>query len=248
MIIFMNDTGRSSAYDAASAPPTTAGRVNRLDVGLALAGLAGPIVFEMTDIAASLLRQGYSPIDRAVSDLGIGENAWLLNGSLVVLGVSLVALAVSFYRAIRPPASRWLRVVALVLLASVGVGYAIAGVFPETDPVHYVLGASLAYLGSILGFFVAGILLRRDPSWRGWGRLSFAASLLTIVLVAFTFSTFSSYSFTSEGIYVAGQFGGLMERILFLEILTWYAASGYMLFRASRRSFTSPADGHGSRR
>jgi hypothetical membrane protein len=214
--------------------PVSPAGITRMDVGLALAGLAGPIVFELTDIAASLLRQGYSPVDRAISDLGIGEKSWLLTVSLVVLGLSLVALAVSFYRAIRPPAKPWLRILAAVLLASVGVGYGIAGVIPETNPLHWMIGAPLVYFGSILGFFLAGLLLRRDPAWRAWGRVSLAASLLTIALVGATFFTFSSYKFTPQGLYLAGHFGGLMERLLFLEILTWYAASGYMLFRASR--------------
>jgi hypothetical protein len=43
------------------------------------------------------------------------------------------------------------------------------------------------------------------------------------VLVALTFYTFSSYQFTS-GPAPVGQYGGLMERVLFIEILAWYAA------------------------
>jgi hypothetical protein len=33
--------------------------------------------------------------------------------------------------------------------------------------------------------------------------------------------------------YGTGAAGGLMERVLFIEIMAWYAAVGWRLFRAS---------------
>ena len=127
-----------------------------------------------------------------------------------------------------------LRVASAALLAAVGVGYAIAGIVPETNPLHWQLGAPLGYGGATLGFLLAGRLLRRSPAWRGWGTVTLLASLATLVLVAGTFYTFSFYEFTS-GPSPVGQYGGLMERVLFLEILAWYAAVGWRLFRASGR-------------
>jgi hypothetical protein len=57
------------------------------------------------------------------------------------------------------------------------------------------------------------------------------ASLATLVGVGLTFSTFSSYH--TSGPSPVGQYGGLMERVLFIEILAWYAAVGWRLFRAT---------------
>src|SRR5262245_38384624 len=134
-------------------------RSGTIDRWLALGGLIGPLLFTVTYTLAGLLRPGYSPVDQAISDLGIGDHAWLLNGSLILLGLLLVGFTISFYRTIRPPAATRLRLLSAALLASVGIGYAIAGIFDETNPLHWQLGASLVYGGATFGFLVAGLLL-----------------------------------------------------------------------------------------
>jgi hypothetical membrane protein len=205
-----------------------------LDRWLAVGGLAGPVLFVLTFTVAGVLRPGYSPVDQAISDLGVGDNAWLVNGSLVILGLAPVGFAIGFFRTFRPLASTAFRFVTAALLASVGIGYAVAGIFDETNPLHWQLGATLVYGGAILGFLLAGMLLRREQAWRGWGTLSLLASLATLVLVGLTFYTFSFYTFTPGDASPDGQLGGLMERVLFVEILAWYAAVGWRLFRGSR--------------
>ncbi|MFL5515098.1 MAG: hypothetical protein ACJ8DJ_03010, partial [Gemmatimonadales bacterium] len=72
--------------------------------------------------------------------------------------------------------------------------------------------------------------LRGDTGWRGWGRYSLIASLATVVLIAITFHTFSPSTPPTA------RLGGLMERVLFIEILAWYVAFGWRLFRTSRAS------------
>jgi hypothetical membrane protein len=211
-------------------PPPQAASLERW---LALGGVAGPLLFVLAFTVVGMLRPGYSPIDQAISDLGIDEGAWIVNGSLVLLGLSLIGFAISFFRSTRARSPMALRVASAALLAAVGVGYGVAGIFPETNPLHWQLGAPLVYGGATLGFLLAGLLLRRSPAWRGWGTVTLLASLATLVLVAGTFYTFSFYEVTS-GPAPVGQYGGLMERVLFLEILVWYAAVGWRLFRASR--------------
>lgn len=206
------------------------------DRWLALGGLVGPVLFVLTFTVAGLLRPGYSPVDQAVSDLGVGDNGWIVNGSLVILGLSLVGFAISFYRIIRPPASTAFRFVTAAFIASVGIGFAAAGIFDETNPLHWQLGAPLAYGGSILGLLLAGLLLRRDPVWGGWVTASLLASLATLLLIGLTFYTFSSYTFSAGDPSPDGQLGGLMERVVIIEILAWYAALGWRLFRRSPRS------------
>jgi Protein of unknown function (DUF998) len=125
-----------------------------------------------------------------------------------------------------------LRVASAALLAAVGLGYAVAGMVPETNPLHWQLGAPLVYGGATLGFLLAGRLLRRSPAWRGRATVTLLASVATLVLIGLTFYTYSFYEFTS-GLPPVGQYGGLMERVLFLEILAWYAAVGWRLFRTS---------------
>src|SRR5262249_22521590 len=76
-----------------------------LHAWLSLGGLLGPVVFTLTYTVAGLLRPGYSAVDQAISDLGIGTNAWALNVSLIALGVLLVSATIAFYRIIRPSRS-----------------------------------------------------------------------------------------------------------------------------------------------
>jgi hypothetical membrane protein len=209
----------------------TAPRRASVDRWLALGGLVGPMLFTLTYTVAGLLRPGYSPVDQAISDLGVGEDAWVLNGSLILLGLSLVGFAIGFYRTIRPPASTAFRLATAALLAGVGIGYAAAGLFDETNPLHWQLGAPLVYGGATFGFLLAGLLLRRERAWRSWGTASLVASVVTLGLVALTFFTFSSYSFAEGDPSPEGRLGGLMERALFVEILAWYAAFGWRLFR-----------------
>jgi hypothetical membrane protein len=202
------------------------------DRWLALGGLVGPIVFIVTFTVAGALRPGYSPIDQPVSDLGVGDRAWVLNASVVFLGMSLAGLAISFYRFVRRLADRPLRLVTATLLLAVGVGFAAAGIFPETDPLHWLVGAPLTFAGAPLGFLLAGLILRRDPGHRGWATATLLASLAVLVVTAVTFAIFSSYTPSAAGPEMVGQSGGLAERILFVAILAWYAAFGWLLFRA----------------
>ena len=189
-------------------------------------GVVGPILFVVTFTVAGFLRPGYSPVYQAVSDLGVGDNGWILNASLVILGLLMIGFAISFYRTVRTEASPALRFVSALLIALVGVGFALAGIFPETTPMHWVVGAPLVFLGAPLAFLLTGLLLRGDRAWRGWTVYSLIASLATVVLVAILF-----YTFTPSTPPTA-QVGGLMERVVFIEILAWYVAFGWRLFRA----------------
>jgi hypothetical membrane protein len=189
-------------------------------------GVVGPILFVVTFTIAGFLRPGYSPVYQAVSNLGVGDNGWILNASLVILGLLMIGFAISFYRTVRPEASPVLRFVIALLIALVGVGFALAGIFPETTPMHWVVSAPLVFLGAPLAFLYTGLLLRGDRTWRGWAVYSLIASLATVVLVAILFYTFSPST------PPPAQVGGLMERVFFVEILAWYVAFGWRLFRA----------------
>jgi hypothetical membrane protein len=198
-----------------------------LDTYLAAGGIVGPVQFAILFTILGLLRPGYSPADQAISDLGIADNAWVLNLSLVVLGALLIGLSAAFYRVLSGTGAQVLRLSAAGSLALVGVGYAVAGTFPETNPVHYLVGATLIYVGAPLGFLLAGVVfVRASGRWRAWGLYSFGSAFATVVLVALTFWVFSSYTFV-QGATPVGRYGGLMERLLFVEILAWYVAVGW---------------------
>jgi hypothetical membrane protein len=202
---------------------------NRL---LLLGGVTGPVIFLLAFTVAGLLRPDYSPIQQAISDLGVGSNPWLLNVPLVLLGALIVAFCVGFARVLGPRLGNPWRWVCPVLLALPGLGYAWAGIFteaPATMTLHWVVGMPLVGLGAIAGFLITGLRLRRIESLRGLGTYSVVAGLLTLGLIVVMFST-----------WMLG-FGGLTERVFFVEILAWYVVAALRLLRRESTVAGSPA-------
>jgi hypothetical membrane protein len=200
---------------------TRSGSTTRL---LALGGVIGPLIFVVACTIAGFLRPGYSPLHQAVSDLGVGSLAWLLNVPMIVMGVLLIACSAAILRTLGPAGDPW-RWVCFGLLALPGLGFAWAGIFteaPATVTLHWVVGMPLIAIGSVAGFLITGIRMRRLDSWRGIGTYSIAASLTSLALITIMFATWTL------GI------GGLTERVFFLEIMAWYVIVGWRL--ASDRS------------
>jgi hypothetical membrane protein len=196
---------------------------------LGIGAILGPVQFAIVSLALGWLRSGYSWVDQAISDLGVGENAWALNLSLIVLGATLIGAAGGVARSVRTQRGIALQAGAALFLGLVGVGYAVAGAIPETNPIHWLVGATLVYVGAIIGFLLAGVLfLRAGDQWRGWGIYSLLSSFATLVFVGATFWVFSTYTF-APGTTPVGRFGGVMERGLFVDILAWYVVAGWQL-------------------
>jgi hypothetical membrane protein len=196
---------------------TRTGSTTRL---LASGGVIGPLIFVVASTIAGFLRPGYSPLHQAISDLGVGPRAWLLNVPLIVMGLLLIACSAAILRTLGPALGDPWRWVCPGLLAMPGLGFAWAGIFteaPATVTLHWVVGMPLVAIGSIAGFLITGIRLRRLDSWRGIGTYSIAASLASLALIMIMFGTWTL------GI------GGLTERVFFLEIMAWYVIVGWRL-------------------
>jgi hypothetical membrane protein len=200
---------------------------------LALGGVIGPLMFVVTCAIAGLLRPGYSPLHQAISDLGVGSLAWLLNISVVAMGALLIGCCAAFLRTLGPALGDPWRWVCSGLLALPGLGFAWAGIFteaPATVTLHWVVGMPLVAIGSIAGFLITGIRLRRLDPWRTIGTYSIAASLASLALIMIMFGTWTL------GI------GGLTERLFFAEIMAWYVVVGWRLSR-DRVKFNGRAPG-----
>jgi hypothetical membrane protein len=196
---------------------TRSGSTTRL---LALGGVIGPLMFVVAFTIAGFLRPGYSPLHQAVSDLGVGSLAWLLNVPVIVMGVLLIACSAAILRTLGPALGDPWRWVCSGLLALPGLGFAWAGIFteaPATVTLHWMVGMPLIAIGSVAGFLITGIRMRRLDSWRGIGTYSIAASLTSLALITIMFATWTL------GI------GGLTERVFFLEIMAWYVIVGWRL-------------------
>ncbi|HEX2231905.1 MAG TPA: DUF998 domain-containing protein [Thermoleophilaceae bacterium] len=184
----------AEARDAGTARSPAAG----LARPLAWAALAGQLVFVASWLVAGALDPGYSHLEQGVSELGAGnaENAWIANAGLVVLGLSIAALAPGLL-AVLP--RRRAALVAAALFAIAGPLLALGGVFPldcglSQDPCvdRWEAGELSwqhdAHLWVGLGFEVAFVLtpfaIARSLWPRPSGLLALAAGIDGVIILA----------------------------------------------------------------
>jgi uncharacterized protein DUF998 len=96
---------------------------------LAWAALAGQAIFVAAWVVAGALEPGYSHVEHYISELGADDAAhpWIVDGGLVVLGLSFAALAAALHRVL--PARTAARV-AVAAVALHGLGLLVAGLLP----------------------------------------------------------------------------------------------------------------------
>ena len=203
---------------------------------LALAGMVGSILFVLVFTIAGFLRPGYSPIRQPVSDLGVGPNAWIQNANFFVFGLLLIAFAIAFYQGMRSVISRGWLMACLVLLILSGAGMWGSAYFTVPDPndppqlqalqgMLHMLSFLAIFVSSIIALLIIGWQLRRDARWRGYGWYSMITGLVALVLIFLVFLFFVPGSPLSEA-----QIGGLVQRILVLEVFAWHVVMGWRLF------------------
>jgi hypothetical membrane protein len=192
-----------------------------------IGGVINPIVFVLAYTVAGILRPGYSPIHQAISDLGVGPNGSLMDTIAVLHALLLIAFAVGFALLMRQVLTGGWLWFGTALLVLRGLAQVTTGIFtdaPATVRIHS-LATIVALVSMISAFIVIGLGLRRTSQWRGWGTYSLVAALVTLVLVAIEF-----WVFTPGTPLASAQVGGLMERVLSVEMLAWYAVFGWRLF------------------
>jgi hypothetical membrane protein len=196
---------------------------------LTLPAVVAPIVLTVAYTVGGLLRPDYSPVQQAISDLGVGPNAWLLNVPVVVAGLAFAGFAAGLFTILRtelPAAWRW---VLATLAALTGMGYAAAGIFtedPTTVLLHWLLGANLAFFTPVLLFLAMGLLLRQHTYWRAWSAYSLVSGIVTVLLIATMFAAFTPGSALADA-HVAG----LLERAVMIESDLWFIITGCVVFR-----------------
>jgi Protein of unknown function (DUF998) len=128
---FSRSSTASNASIAAGVRP--ASRVGKGPVAAARTfawlALAGQLAFVISWIVAGALEPGYSHLEQGISELGASDarNPWIVNAGIVVLGLSIAALAPAML-AVLP--RRRAALVAAGLFAGAGVLLALGGVFP----------------------------------------------------------------------------------------------------------------------
>ncbi|MFQ5986813.1 MAG: DUF998 domain-containing protein [Thermoplasmata archaeon] len=169
----------------------------------------GAAQFTIGLMIAAALTPGYSIADDSISSLGTREGALWFNGSVILLGI-LVLAAAYFVRTV------FGSTVVMGLLAATGIGALGIGLFPATDPLagtHAIFTLIAFLFASITAIYVARFL--RAPLLH-LSIILAAVSLVSLVLWVM-------------GTYLGLGFGG-MERMIVLPVLTWAIAfGGYLM-------------------
>jgi hypothetical membrane protein len=157
-----------------------------------------------------------------------------MNSVFIICGVLLLAGVIGVVLALPPGGRRVTRIASSILLALSPVGLIIIGLFTLDSPAMHLLGAMLILATPVISFLITGLHLRDLPGWHQFGNKLLVAAPLTLVL-------FVLYTVSFDQVAVAEGHGvaGLTQRLLFVDILTWFAAMGWLAFR--RTSSATPA-------
>lgn len=208
---------------------------------LALGAVAGPVLFTLAWLVLGALSPGYtvsgtwispySAISQPISGLGLGETARYMNPAFVISGLLLLAGVIGVARTLPPGGRPVARIVSAILLGLAPLGLIIVGLFTLETPVRHLAGAMLVLATPVVSFLVTGWYLRGVPGWRRFGNRLLLASPLTLVL-------FIAYNLSfSQAAVAAGQgVAGLTQRALFVEILGWFVAMGWLAYRQTTES------------
>ena len=208
---------------------------------LALGAVAGPVLFTAGWLILGAISPGYavggtwispySPITQPISGLGLGETGRYMNAVFIISGLLLLAGVIGIVLCL-PPGSRPAgRIASLILLALSPIGLIVIGFFTLDAPVMHLFGAMLILATPVVSFLVAGLQVRGLPGWHALGNGLLVAAPLTLVL-------FVVYTMSFDQAAVAAGHGvaGLTQRILFVELLAWFVAMGWLAYRGPRSS------------
>jgi hypothetical membrane protein len=201
---------------------------------LAVAGVAGPIIFVLVVVVQSLLHPDYSQVKLPISALAAWPGGWIQSANFVVFGTLTIACAIGLHLGVRP--SR-LGIVGPALLVLSGVGLMISGAFPwkavDGDfvvPAGHLLGALLSFLGTGIGFVVVSRRMAADPRWRGVAMYALASGIAIVALFVLTFALVIPPGAPLH------SWGGLVQRV---TLLVWFPCTVVLALRLLRVARTA---------
>ena len=197
-----------------------------------ISGMLGTVLFTLSFTLNGMLRAGYDPVRRYISELSIGPQGWIQIASFIFLGVSLTLFAFGLRASF--PTGRASRS-APVLFAIIGVCYILSGPF-VTDPMamfdnqqtlhgilHGIFGAIVFSL-SAASCFVLWSRFRRDEEWKPLAPFSLIAGIAMCVLIVLM----------KIGQLQAGllsDWAGAVQRLCLLTSYAWIFTVSYRLAR-----------------
>jgi hypothetical membrane protein len=188
---------------------------------LVAGGVIGPLLLILVMLIEGATRPGYDAWRMAGSALSLSDQGWMQITSFIVSGLLILGFAVGVRQTLHTGrGATW----GPILLAVVGVGLIVAGIFvtdpafgypPGTPPgpaVHTTLHGALHFFIGGLAFFSClpascFVFARRfagDPQWKGWAASSVVAGVLMLA---------SFVAYAAVAAKVQDGPAGLLERI-----------------------------------
>jgi hypothetical membrane protein len=210
-------------------------------------GAIGPLLFILLLLVEGATRPGYDAWRMAGSALSLSDQGWMQITNFIVCGLLILGFAVGVRQTLGGGrGATW----GPILLAVVGIGLIVAGIF-VTDPafsyppgtpdgstlhptlhgnIHFFLGGLAFFSGLPASCFVLARRFAGDPQWKGWAAFSVVAGVL---MLAF----FVAYAGVAAS--VQGGPAGLLERISISIGMAWMALFALRLLRQMRLSVSS---------
>jgi len=202
---------------------------------LALGMVAGSVLFTLAWFVLGFLSPGftifgtviepYSPISQPLSGLGLGVTGPYMNAAFVLSGLLILVGVIGVFRGMTGLDAAAGRL-CTVLLALSPLGMVIDGLFTLESFLLHMLGFLMGSGSLVVSFLFVGRKLRRVPGWERFGSWLILASPLTLALFVLSFTTYDQAA-AAAGLGIAG----LAERILAVEVSSWFVALGWLGFR-----------------
>ena len=212
-------------------------------------GAIGPLLFVLVVLVEDATRPSYDAWRQAASALSLSDQGWMQITNFIVSGLLILGFAVGVRQTFQKGRSAtW----GPILLAVVGVGLIIAGLF-VTDPafgyppgtpdgptlhptlhgnIHFFIGGLAFFSGLPASCFVFARRFAGNPQWKGWAASSVAVGVL---MLAF----FVAYAIVAAS--VPGSPGGLLERTSSVIGMLWMALFAFRLLSRMRTSVSASA-------
>jgi len=221
-----------------SKQPTILGPLSVYGV-LALAGIAAPIIFIITNlIAAFSLYPEYNFIRDSISSLAWTPLGWVQTIGFMIMGLLIEAFIVGLLLSVRGGCIHveWKFRLGASILVLFGFGVLLIGAFRTTPvgvphtvegTIHVIVAGVVFWLFPIASLLIAPCL-RKQPYWKDLFLYTIIASVLALALLI-------------VGLWLPSEVSwfGLYERILALDELMWIEIMGVWLLRLSLRQVKS---------
>ncbi len=194
---------------------------------LALAGVVGPFVLIVADLAAAFSEPGYNFIRDSISSLALTSMGWIQTIGFLAIGLLVEIFAAGLFLNIRGRRGFGL---SIGLISSFGFGLLLIGAF-RMDPVgglrttegtiHGVAAAAVFWLFPI-AISLLSLSLRNDPHWQGMFPYTVVASVLAL-------------AFVIGQLFLSAQLSwfGLYERLLVANAVIWVEVAAVRLLLLS---------------